>query len=91
MLPTQLEDQRPRPNVPGIIPKILFGYMCSPNLQFSIDYKVFKKTKEEKEKLINLKFRNKLERKKEFGADFKKHLNTTGNRAGLEKPLHFTF
>jgi hypothetical protein len=93
MLPTTLEAgiERQRPNVDYVVPKIIFGYMASANLTHAADVKTFKKTKEEKEKLINLKFRNRLERKKEYGADFNKHLNTSANRAGLEKPLHFTF
>lgn len=38
---------------------------------------VFKKTKEERELLYNLKLTNELSRKKKWGVDYKKYLNDT--------------
>ena len=42
---------------------------------FNIDYSVFKKSPEEKEKLWNKKWTNKQERKLYYGKDANKHLN----------------
>ena len=42
---------------------------------FIIDYSVFKKTKEEKMKALQAKWKNELDRKHYYGKDYKKYLN----------------
>jgi hypothetical protein len=74
-----------------VVPAIQNGYMAAPGVFYDIDFNTFKKTKEEKDLLLTLKIRNKEDRQLEYGKKANKFLNTTANRVGLEKPLHFTF
>lgn len=46
-----------------------------PKNQYITDRSVFKKTKEEKAKLLTFKIRHKEKLKKYYGKDWKKHLN----------------
>lgn len=61
------------------VPAIQNGYMAAAGILHEIDRTVFKKTKEEKDLLLTLKERNKAERRKEFGSNYKRHLNSSAN------------
>jgi hypothetical protein len=73
------------------VPAIQNGYMAAPKVLHEINVEVFKKSKEEKNLLLTLKERNKAERKKEFGKDYKRHLNTSVNSVAFPNGGHFTF
>lgn len=73
------------------VPAIQNGYMAAPVILHSINHKVFEKTKEEKDLLLTLKERNKAERKKEFGTNYKRHLNSSANSVTFPNGGHFTF
>jgi hypothetical protein len=73
------------------VPAIQNGYMAAPKVLHEINVEVFKKSKEEKNLLLTLKERNKTERKKEFGKDYKRHLNTSVNSVAFPNGGHFTF
>jgi hypothetical protein len=61
------------------VPAIQNGYMAAACILHEIDRTVFKKTKEEKDLLLTLKERNKAERRKEFGTNYKRYLNSSAN------------
>jgi hypothetical protein len=73
------------------VPAIQNGYMAAPKVLYEINVEVFKKSKEEKNLLLTFKERNKAERKKEFGKDYKRHLNTSVNSVAFPNGGHFTF
>lgn len=73
------------------VPAIQNEYMASAAILHEIDRKVFIKSKEEKDTLLTLKERNKQERRKEFGANYKRHLNTSANSVTFPNGGHFTF
>lgn len=73
------------------VPAIQNGYMASAAILHTIDHNVFRKTKEEKNLLLTLKERNKAERRKEFGANYKRHLNSSVNSVTFPHGGHFTF
>jgi hypothetical protein len=56
------------------------------SFKFEIDYSVFKKTEEEKEKLWNLKESNRRERVKFYGKDAHKYLNIPSR--SIPEPIH---
>lgn len=56
-----------------------------PKNQYIPDRKVFAKSKEEKAKLATLKMQHKKKLQKEFGADWKKHLNIPSESVGTIK------
>jgi len=54
-----------------------------------VDYSVFEKSKEEKEKTLNMKWANLEERQRHYGKDANKHLNIPSRQ--LSEPIHLTF
>ena len=56
-----------------------------PKKQYFADKQVFVKSKEEKAKLATLKIQHQKKLKKEYGADWKKHLNIPSESVGTIK------
>jgi hypothetical protein len=73
------------------VPAIQNGYFAAPAVLHEIDHKVFVKSQEEKNLLLTLKERNKAERKKEYGTDYKRYLNSKQNSVVFPNGGHFTF
>ena len=73
----------------GIVPAIQFGHMAAPAILHRADYSTFEHSPEEAGKLLTLKKKNREERKREFGKNANKHLNSSLRSIG--EKLHFTF